>query len=170
MTYREELEKLTDEELLKKYKYVCERYDWWSTSDDGSEGAFWDHEGQPVVDELKKRGIDYHYELERMKIYDYLDGEIKKSEYQLMDLNRSNYRHIQRDINNERKKIELLKTIKNDLEILELIKERLHHNIFGNLQFVDKPTKKIDEDGNIVIIDDDKYKIMEWLDNDRRRK
>lgn len=69
MTYREELEKLTDEELLKKYKYVCDMYLWWSSSDDGSEGAFWDYEGQPVVDELKKRGIDYrNYDRQRSDI------------------------------------------------------------------------------------------------------
>ena len=60
-----------------------------------------------------------------------------------------------------------LNAIRKDLEILELIKERLHHDIFGNIQFVDKPTERIDENGNKILIDDGKYKIMEWIDNEK---
>ena len=64
-------------------------------------------------------------------------------------------------------KKEDVEQIEKDLEILELIKERLYHNILGNIQFVDKSTGTVDEDGNINFIDADKYKIMEWLDNDK---
>ena len=59
MTKREKVAAMTDEELIKEYKRVCQMYDWWSTSDDGSEGAFWDYEGKPVMIELEKRGIDW---------------------------------------------------------------------------------------------------------------
>ena len=64
-------------------------------------------------------------------------------------------------------KKEDVEQVEKDLEILELIKERLIHNILGNIQFVDKSTGTVDEDGNINFIDADKYKIMEWLDNDK---
>ena len=59
--------------------------------------------------------------------------------------------------------------IEKDLEILELIKERLIHNIMGNIVFVDnlKLTERKDENGKIIYIDEDKYKIMRWLDNEK---
>ena len=66
-------------------------------------------------------------------------------------------------------KKEDVEQIEKDLEILELIKERLIHNILGNIVFKDKPTETVDEDGNTIFIDVDKYKIMEWLDNDKQR-
>jgi len=66
-------------------------------------------------------------------------------------------------------KKEDVEQIEKDLEMLELIKKRLIHNIFGNIVFINNLnlTERVDENGNIIFIDEDKYKIMEWLDNEK---
>ena len=54
-----ELEKLTNEELIKEYKESYERWDrTWSTCEDGSAEIAYDEMVCPYRIELRKRGID----------------------------------------------------------------------------------------------------------------
>lgn len=50
--------KYTDDQLRKAYKDRCEEYEYWRSSTDGSDGAFWDYEVMPIIREAELRGID----------------------------------------------------------------------------------------------------------------
>ena len=53
------LEALNNEELKKEFKRVYAYYKKWLNSTDGSDGACWEYEVKPVIEELEKRGINY---------------------------------------------------------------------------------------------------------------
>lgn len=58
------LEALNNEELKKEFKRAYAYYKTWLNSTDGSDGAYWEYEVKPVIEELEKRGINYKEELE----------------------------------------------------------------------------------------------------------
>lgn len=53
------LETLNNEELKKEFKRAYAYYKKWLNSTDGSDGACWEYEVKPVIEELEKRGINY---------------------------------------------------------------------------------------------------------------
>ena len=53
------LKTLNNEELKKEFKRVYAYYKKWLNSTDGSDGACWEYEVRPVIEELEKRGINY---------------------------------------------------------------------------------------------------------------
>ena len=55
---KEQLMSLTDGQLQEALFDALDDYDYWSSSDDGSDGACWDHRVRPVLDEAKRRGIE----------------------------------------------------------------------------------------------------------------
>ena len=50
------LEKLNDEELISAFKSAYQSYLGWKTCTDGSDGACWEYEVKPVIEEWLRRG------------------------------------------------------------------------------------------------------------------
>ena len=53
------LETLSNKELKKEFKRAYAYYKTRLNSTDGSDGACWEYEVRPVIEELEKRGINY---------------------------------------------------------------------------------------------------------------
>ena len=51
-------EEMTNEELISAYKSGYAHYQSWSNSTDGSDGACWDYEVRPYLQEIRKRGLE----------------------------------------------------------------------------------------------------------------
>ena len=50
-------EAMTDAELIKAYESAMKSYRYWSNSQDGSDGACWEHKVKPVLAEAERRGL-----------------------------------------------------------------------------------------------------------------